>query len=629
MSEAAGIYNLFGLQYLLLMLISSGRGLRGTIAATKLGHSTAENSCHIDPHRWAERQCQDFTSTQKIQQTHLQFLIANQARLESDAKSFDGLMSITPAKMYYGEDNSDQWKKKKQSKAEAKAARRGRLDPNSALNRNAKEVMDERAKKRKLEEMCDDDSSAPVDDVLDDDIEKEQPGEGLERHDDEAPSKKQKVSKAKRAKTAEKRIKTREKRAERRKAMEEADTEMPNGTSVSDAAEVTAEEAEEVGPGGKPQEEHKPVSVPDSTTAKKEKTKKEDKTVKKEKKPENSTNANEEESVVELQVKKNGNDDTAEELAKPTPQSSPDSGPVSPTFDRSPQPEAPEADQASAATSVNDGEVIKRKRIQLPTEEGKRVELHERLRAKLAKFKEARGAGPNGKPVRSREDLIEARRVEQAKKKERKREARQKEKEEEDRKREEALKAASVRSSPLGSMSPSIQDSAATNFSFGRVSFADGAQMSRDLSYVLKNDKRKGPSDPKTALAKLENQKAKFAALDEDKRKEVLEKETWLAARKRAEGDKTKDDETLLKKTIKRKEKAKKKSDKEWTERVKGVNHAKKIKQQKREDNLRKRREDKALGKMGKGKGAKKSSKGNKKVKARPGFEGAFSFGKK
>ena len=48
----------------------------------------------------------------------------------------------------------DQWSKKKQTKQQAADARRGKLDPDSERNRNAKEVLDERAKnKRKLREM--------------------------------------------------------------------------------------------------------------------------------------------------------------------------------------------------------------------------------------------------------------------------------------------------------------------------------------------------------------------------------------------------------------------------------------------------------------------------------------------
>jgi len=232
----------------------------------------------------------------------------------------------------------------------------------------------------------------------------------------------------------------------------------------------------------------------------------------------------------------------------------------------------------------------------------------------------------DGRKVRTRQELIEARREKQLKRRAHKKELRAKMKEEQDRKREEALN--SSRNSPLSVMSPMLSDPddgrSANHFAFGRLAFSDGTQMSRDLSYEKPAlEKKKGPLDPKTALAKLEAQKKRLADLDEDKRKEVLEKETWLAARRRAEGEKIHDSESLLKKAVKRKEKAKKKSEKEWKERTQGVEKAIKQRQQKREENLRKRREEKAS----RGKGKKKGVA--TKAKSRPGFEGSFGGRKK
>ncbi|KAJ3501347.1 hypothetical protein NM208_g16956 [Fusarium decemcellulare] len=120
-----------------------------------------------------------------------------QDRLRDHAKAFDGLLSLIPAKMYYGEDTSDQWNKKKQTKQEAAAARRAKLDPDSELNRNAKEVMDERAKnKRKLREMQQEDEGQDDDEWEDYDpvpgVDSEKPGEGLKTKTSEA-NKKQKL----------------------------------------------------------------------------------------------------------------------------------------------------------------------------------------------------------------------------------------------------------------------------------------------------------------------------------------------------------------------------------------------------------------------------------------------------
>lgn len=489
--------------------------------------------------------------------------------------------------------------------------------------------MEERARKRKLESISDDESQSLAE--ADQDEEKEQPREGLHIHGQETPAKKQRLSKAKQAKKAEKRIKAQEKRAEKRKAKETKAGEEGHSTP--------AEKTNSLPPSSLAEERKanvsnsdKPVALSVSQTG-------------------ISKGAKEKLSEGPVQEKGISQKNESKELHKtrdetiqnePTqsepealitdislaPNSSPDTNPLSPTFDHSPQQESGEGDQISIDTSVNDlsGEAPMQKRDLIKVPDQDRMALFkQRLDAKLAEFREARGAGPDGKPVRSREDLIEARRREQAKKKAHKQELKRKAKEEEARQREEALKAASSRSSPLGSLSPSTHEE--TNFSFGRVTFSDGAQMSRDGSYILNKSKKKGPSDPKTALIKIENQKARFAAMDEDKRKEILEKETWLAARKKADGEKIRNEEALIKKTAKRKEKAKKKSEKEWKARNKAVEQAKVAKQRKREDNIRKRREEKALGKMGKklkGRTGKKASgKGSvKKVSGRSGFEG-------
>jgi hypothetical protein len=89
----------------------------------------------------------------------------------------------------------------------------------------------------------------------------------------------------------------------------------------------------------------------------------------------------------------------------------------------------------------------------------------------------------------------------------------------------------------------------------------------------------------------------------------------WLNAKKRAHGEKVRDDTSLLKKALKRRESAKKKSEREWKERLEAVKKGKDARQQKREENLRKRREEK-------GNKGKKPAAGKKK--ARPGFEGSF-----
>jgi hypothetical protein len=299
--------------------------------------------------------------------------------------------------------------------------------------------------------------------------------------------------------------------------------------------------------------------------------------------------------------------------------SSQDSNRQSPTFDTASL-NTPPADQTSTSTSISSTipPSEKPKHIKIPADTSA---LRARLAAKIEALRAARKAdGPDGKPIRTRQELIESRRIKEAQRKAHKKELRKQARDEEARKREEALAS----NSP-SVMSPAVElDDMTGNFAFGRVAFGDGTQLSHDLSYVLNSGHRKGPSDAKTALIKVQNQKKRLEALDEEARKDIAEKETWLTARRRIEGEKIRDDEAILKKTVKRKEAAKRKSEKAWKERSSGVEKAQRDRQKKREENIRKRREDKLLGKAGKKKG---KGGGASKKKSRPGFEGSLGVG--
>jgi hypothetical protein len=257
-----------------------------------------------------------------------------------------------------------------------------------------------------------------------------------------------------------------------------------------------------------------------------------------------------------------------------------------------------------------------------------------RLQALIEEKRKARNAdGLDGKPARSRTELIEARRQKEQQRKEKKKELRAQEKEEEKKKEFEAH-LASLRGSPaLGaelfaprSRSASVSSPGIANnsFSFGRVAFNDGARVNSTLSGLAPNSKRpKGPSDAKTALIVAEKHQARLSGLDEAKRAELEEKDTWLNARKRINGEKIRDDVNLLKKSLKRKEKIKDRSEKQWGERMEGVQKSQYARQKKREENLAKRKEEKGSG----GKGGKKKGSGagvKKKTKRRAGFEGTF-----
>ena len=240
----------------------------------------------------------------------------------------------------------------------------------------------------------------------------------------------------------------------------------------------------------------------------------------------------------------------------------------------------------------------------------------ERLEARLNELRAARKAdGIDGRPARNRQELLEMRRKKEEERRAQKKEQRRKAREEEARKQEEEIArhfspggSGSLLASPRSPMEPT------NNFSFGRVAFGDGTQADATLSSITEQRKHKGPADPATALKAAESKMSRLSGLDEAKRADIEQKDMWLNAKKRAHGERVRDDTSLLKKALKRQQGAKKKSEKEWQGRLEGVAKAQEIRQRKREDNLRKRKEEKGTkGKKNKG----------KKVK-RPGFEGSF-----
>ncbi|KAK0725322.1 surfeit locus protein 6-domain-containing protein [Lasiosphaeris hirsuta] len=529
-----------------------------------------------------------------------------QDRLRDHAKAFDGLMSLIPAKMYYGEEKekSEQWMKKKQTKDQAKAAKRGKLDPDSELNRNAKEVLEERARnKRKLKELEAEDESEEDEEEEDDEsllegIEREKPGEGQKKKkvvtaDVERTPKKPKVAdpeaeveadvdaaEEKEATTPSKKVATKEERklAKKLKKEEKEKTKAAKGTPAEDETEAVSSTKK------------RPIV-----------------------KPSTEVDANQDDQIVPFDV--SGLVGGGEEVA--SAESAEESTPQSPIFDNSAKNVSGEAASTTTSVSSTIPPSEKPRYIKIPADTTNlRARLAERIEAMRANRK---AVDEEGNQIRTRQELIESRREKQLQRRAHKREMRQKAKEEEDQKREETL--ASSRNSPMSVLSPIFNDPdddrSANNFAFGRLAFSDGTQMSHDLSYAkTASDKKKGPSDPKTALAKLEAQKLRLSGLEEDKRKEVLEKETWLAARRRTEGEKVLDNEALLKKAIKRKDKGKQKSERQWKERAQGVEKGMKDRARKREENIQKRKDGKGV----KGKGKKKA--GPTKPKNRPGFEG-------
>ncbi|TDZ36869.1 Ribosomal RNA-processing protein 14 [Colletotrichum spinosum] len=515
----------------------------------------------------------------------------------------------------------------------------GKLDPDSELNRNAKEVMDERARnKRKLQEMQEEDDRE--DDEPIPGVQREQPGQGL-RHKD---NKKQKTAdpidtvedanpaemsqtqlmrlakkEAKTQKRAEKKAKKAEKKSAKSEAATAADADADAnvdaqaGADVDDVPAVAAKSpSDKQKPKPKKQQQKKKAETKEAELAANDHDR-----------DDVSEAADEEESGDEAQPTKskhlNKLDISGLDEGKTADSASGDSTPQSPTFD-SAAPVAGEAASATTSTSSTVPPSEKPKHIKIPADTSA---LRARLAAKIEALRAARKAdGPDGKPIRTRQELLEQRRAKQAQRKDHKQELRRQAKLAEQAKIDEAL----ATNSP-GVMSPRVPlDDEPSNFAFGRVAFEDGTKLSHDLSHALNSHKKRGPSDPKTALLKVQNQKKRLAALDKEKQVDIAEKEQWLTARRRAEGERVRDDEHALKKAVKRKETKKKKSEKEWKERSDGVAKSIREKQKKRDDNIKKRKDDKLAHKLGR-KSGKKIGGGAKK--ARPGFEGSFGGGKK
>ena len=252
-----------------------------------------------------------------------------------------------------------------------------------------------------------------------------------------------------------------------------------------------------------------------------------------------------------------------------------------------------------------------------PVQKADPAELRSRLQSRIEALRASRKAeGSDGLPAQSRQELLEARRQKADARKAHKKELRRKAKEEETRKRAETIARGSPLLSPGSPMSQAAQPTK-SNLSFGRVQFGDGQRASADLNTILESKgKTRGPSDPATALTAAQNKQSRLAALDASKQADIAEKDSWLNARKRAQGERIRDDTSLLKKTLKRKQKQKKKSERNWGDRAEGVKRAQEHRQRKREVNLAKRKEEKG------GKEKKRNSK--EKPQARPGFEGSF-----
>ncbi|CED83055.1 Uncharacterized conserved protein [Phaffia rhodozyma] len=279
--------------------------------------------------------------------------------------------------------------------------------------------------------------------------------------------------------------------------------------------------------------------------------------------------------------------------------------------------------------------------------------LREKLTARIASMQNRRQpqrTGPNSDPlaarasgggedggdeVASKEQLLEEARARRGALRDNRRKARK-----EERRKEEAPAAVkkgktaegkknadpSVKPGKTQLLVPDIKPTAPAS----SVSFSQFKLPSTFGSTVSGGRKSKPlPSNPTQALSVLTAAKAKLADLPADVRAQKEESARWDVAVERAEGGKVRDDESRLKKAVKRKEKEKSKSAGEWSDRKEKLKTTQAIKQKKRSENISSRLEARKNAKKGiKPKGDKKDyKKGGSKPsggghKSRGGFEG-------
>lgn len=549
-------------------------------------------------------------------------------------KAFESLLALTPAREYYGSqiddglEPSEQWNRKKQTKEQKKAAKKAKLDP--ANQKTALDVMKEREKKRKRELGMEEDEQDAADDS-------QKPSDNKKQKQELTPEE----SEAKRQEKADKRRQKREQKKQKVATKKEKAESKKAAKQDKDITEAQAEKQAEAGAiaeDGESESDQDDSDQPAPNSS--------GKSADMDKVDVSGIGGSEHERV---DADEDGDEDEDEDSSAPT---SPAVN--SPAFDvatnhseassssslpptgseksnkpaTSQQPSAksnlhldlsdqkPSLSQKPLPSFTDPASGTSSPKLQLPDID--QAQLQERLRKRIEALRAQRKAdGADGKPAKSRQELLEQRRKKEEQRKATKKELRRQAKEEEARKREEQLRGSG---SPLSTdifsrNSPRPQEN---SFSFSRLAFEDGTAADPSISELRDPKKKKGPQDTRTALLAAEKKQQRLSGLDAEKRADIAEKDMWLNAKKRAHGERVRDDTSLLKKALKRKEKQKSKSEKEWKDREQAVVKGKEAKQKKREANLQKRREEKGQ------KGKKKPSGGKGKKKARPGFEGRF-----
>lgn len=243
--------------------------------------------------------------------------------------------------------------------------------------------------------------------------------------------------------------------------------------------------------------------------------------------------------------------------------------------------------------------------------------LREKLESKINNLREKRkaiGTKTAGAPKSRDQILAERQRKEELKKQQQKRKHDELEDEDSD--------------SDMDSDVEEEGEKTSKDVLFGNIVFNDGSQVTSDLTKIRNSadkKKQKGPAnnDIKAHLNKLEKKKKKLASMSAEDQEKQKEKDKWQRVMAQAEGIKIKDDEKLLKKALKRKEKQKLRSEIEWRERKQVVKDTVAARAKRREENLKARRDNK--GKKHKPRLKKFTGTVNKAQikKKRAGFEGS------
>ena len=181
------------------------------------------------------------------------------------------------------------------------------------------------------------------------------------------------------------------------------------------------------------------------------------------------------------------------------------------------------------------------------------AELRARLAARISQARIARKAIGTAVPgAQTREAILQARAKRKARVEEKIRAKKQQRKQQEVKQEEE---------------SSSDDEIMETGLTFGRVMVND-TEIDAGKGEIKNVKRKKGPSDAKGRLGHLVAREQRLAKMDPEKADEAIENDRWHHALLSARGEKVRDDMSLLKKTIARREREKKKSKREWDERL-------------------------------------------------------------